>query len=314
MPFDASTLAAVETALCDGFEYHRAMDSFIVRAGIPNTQLLAARARADEAARNSARKWPSAPKRYVAQELLTELCGEGPTGERLVASLITAVLKHNFNGASRSAQDAVAHLRARVDADRQERRDREAEKKEDLRRQQEEETQRRVRSFVARADTREAFKTRFFALMQEENPQNRGYLLESFLNEFLHFEELDPRGSFKIVGEQIDGSFTWKNRTFLTEAKWVKEPVAGAEFGAFIYKLGGKTEDTRGLYVSINGYSPEAIKGLKGKGALRFVCIDGAHITRALSVGMTFPNLLERIWRHADETGEAYLPVVAMVW
>jgi hypothetical protein len=114
------------------------------------------------------------------------------------------------------------------------------------------------------------------------------------------------------VGEQIDGSFSWRGRTYLTEAKWVKEPVAGAEFGAFIYKIEGKTADTRGLYISINGYSPTALVGLKGKGALRFVCIDGAHIVRAFGVGQSFQALLDAIWRRADETGQAYLPVSEM--
>jgi restriction endonuclease Mrr len=66
------------------------------------------------------------------------------------------------------------------------------------------------------------------------------------------------------------------------KAKWVKDRVADTEFRAFNYKIEGKTVDTRGLYVSINGYSAEAIRGMNSKGALRFVCIDGAHIMRAV--------------------------------
>jgi hypothetical protein len=78
-----------------------------------------------------------------------------------------------------------------------------------------------------------------------------------------------------------------------------------AAFGAFDYKIGGKTADTRGLFVSIHGYSPTAIKALNGKGALRFVCIDGAHLMRATEFGWDMPRLLRIVWRHADETGEA---------
>jgi hypothetical protein len=78
-----------------------------------------------------------------------------------------------------------------------------------------------------------------------------------------------------------------------------------------MYKIEGKTADTRGLFVSINGYSQDALRGLTGKGELRFVCIDGAHITRCLSPGSSLDSMLEEIWRHADETGEAYLPVVS---
>jgi hypothetical protein len=146
-------------------------------------------------------------------------------------------------------------------------------------------------------------------LNEHRDHQQRGYAFERFLNDFFEFERLSPRGSFRLIGEQIDGSFAWANRTHLVEAKWVKEPVAGAEFGAFIYKIAGKTADTRGLYTSINGYSSEAIQGLKGKGELRFVCIDGAHLLRSLEPGCDFKRTLEVLWRHASETGEAYLPV-----
>ena len=155
-------------------------------------------------------------------------------------------------------------------------------------------------------------RSTFFDLIEEPNHQQRGYALERFLNDFLDFEGLDPRKSFRLVGEQIDGSFVWNGRTYLTEAKWVKEPVAGAEFGAFIYKIDGKTADTRGLYISVNGYSQAALDGLKGKGALRFICIDGAHIVRALGAGQSFAAVLNVLWRCADETGEAYLPVSEM--
>jgi hypothetical protein len=55
-----------------------------------------------------------------------------------------------------------------------------------------------------------------------------GYSLEGFLNSLFEYEGLKPRGPFKIVGEQIDGSFTWGHRTHLIEARWVKEPRGGS--------------------------------------------------------------------------------------
>ena len=53
----------------------------------------------------------------------------------------------------------------------------------------------------------------------------------------------------------------------------------------------------------------EAIRGMNSKGALKFVCVDGAHIMRALVSFDGLQPILERVWRHADETGESYLPV-----
>lgn len=309
MPLDAGTLAALETALADGFDYHRAMDVFILRAGVQAGALRAARARADEAAKNSPRGWTTASKRYVAQELITTLAADGERGERSVSGLITAILKHDFTNAQPSARDAVDYLRTRLKQDRQERVEREREQSQERARRTLDEERQRERAFSEREATRTSLRDNFFALLDEPDHQKRGYALERFLNEFLEFEGLQPRGSFRLETEQIDGSFASRGRTYLTEAKWVKEPIAGAEFGAFIYKIEGKTADTRGLYISVNGYSPNALDGLRNKGALGFVCIDGAHIVRALSPGQTFQSILDVIWRRADETGQAYLPV-----
>lgn len=76
-----------------------------------------------------------------------------------------------------------------------------------------------------------------------------------------------------------------------------------------MYKLEGKSLNTRGLFISINGYSEEAIQSLRQKGALKFVCIDGTHLLRGLSEGDSITGILDRVWRRADETGEAYFPV-----
>jgi len=185
-----------------------------------------------------------------------------------------------------------------------------AEKRADRQREIEDAQRQKDTAAEARAAKRDAFRQRFLALAAlPDTPQQRGYELEVFLNEFMEFDGLSPRGSFKIVGEQIDGSFSWNGYTSLVEAKWITSPVDGSSFGAFTYKLDGKTANTRGLFLSINGYSKQAIAGLNSKGSLRFVCIDGTHLMRATEFGWDFPRLLRSVWRHADETGEAYLPV-----
>ncbi len=244
----------------------------------------------------------------MVQELLTDL-GSGSEGtDRLVAGLVTAICKGQFPDATERAKAAKESLLALGIAERGEAES----QREEQRRKERDEERDRERIATEKAATRERFKQLFIQLSQNNDPQARGYMLERFLNEFLDFEKLSSRGSFKLVGEQIDGSFFWASRTYLVEAKWVSEPVGGAGFSNLMYKIEGKTADTRGLFVSINGYSREAIEGLRRKGELRFVCIDGAHLMRCLEVGGSFRELLEIIWRHASETGDAYLPVSEM--
>jgi len=54
-------------------------------------------------------------------------------------------------------------------------------------------------------------------------PHARGYAFESFLAALFNAFGLNAREAFKLRGEQIDGSFTLANETYLLEAKWHNE-------------------------------------------------------------------------------------------
>ncbi len=308
MGFDAGTVALVEDALSECFKYHAALNSFLTRSGVASGLLQEARGRAER--RNEAHgRFAKAPKRLVVQEVLASIADDTAEENRILAAIITGLTKSEFREASQQGLDAVAQLKVHINADRENRnRERQAAAEERAASARAAEQAQEARRF-AREASRDSLRERFEALMSEGNAQTRGYLLEQFLNDLFDFEGLDPRRSFKLVSEQIDGSFAWRGRTCLVEAKWVRKPVAGADFGAFNYKLEGKTVDTRGVYISINGYSPQAIEGMNAKGALKFVCLDGAHIMGAVLSSDGLEAILERVWRHADETGESYLPV-----
>lgn len=55
-------------------------------------------------------------------------------------------------------------------------------------------------------------------------PQRRGYEFEKFLRELFDVYGLSARASFRLVGEQIDGSCVIHNNTYLLEAKWQSLP------------------------------------------------------------------------------------------
>lgn len=309
MPFDAATVGFVEDALSECFNYHNALDNFLTRSGVSSRALKLARQAATDRIATSNREYERAPKRFVVQELLSIITTDRLEGDRMIASIVSGLIAGNFPEATPAAREAIDSLtlkRANDTSERDRQRNEELDKKLAAKNTAENV---KTEALLSRQAKRDKLRDRFLGLMSEGNAQARGYLLESFLNEFFEFENLDPRNSFRLLGEQIDGSFSWRTKTCLVEAKWVKAPVAGAEFGAFNYKIEGKTVDTRGLYISVNGYSPEAIRGMNGKGALKFVCIDGAHIMRAVSADDGFQAILNRVWRHADETGESYLPV-----
>jgi hypothetical protein len=309
MPFGPHIIDLLETSLVGCFNYHNRLDSFVLCAGLPQRRLTAARERAEQRNKASGR-FTKAPKRFVVQELLQDLGSGSADDDRLVAAIITALCKGRFPDATPEGLVAVEGLKAGQIDERQEA----AERREEHQRQRRETEKIQERAAAERAATRAQFREKFLQLHALQDSQQRGYALERFLNGFLDFEDLNARGSFKIVGEQIDGSFAWAAHTYLVEAKWVKERVGGSGFGSLMYKIEGKTADTRGLFISINGYSPEAITGLRMKGELRFACIDGTHLMRSLEPGRDLPKILAIIWRHASETGEAYLPVSSQVF
>lgn len=311
MAFDALTLSHVEDALSDVFGYHNKLDSFLVRSGLPSADLEAARAVAEDRCASSG-KFSKAPKRFVVQAVMDRLATAGDAGDRIIATMITSLTQMPTDEANEGARAAIEALRGKIKTDRELKAEQRAEAEQAARDSDLADQRARAEARATRTATRDALRDRFIGLIGETDAQRRGYLFETFLGDLFDVEGLAAKRSFKLIGEQIDGSFAWRGRTYFVEAKWTKAPAAGKEFGAFDYKIRGKTVDTRGLFVSINGYSPEAIAGVNGKGELRFICIDGTHLMHALSSDEGIAPLLERLWRHADETGEAYLPAAGL--
>lgn len=94
----------------------------------------------------------------------------------------------------------------------------------------------------------------------DDSPQSRGFAFEKYLKSIFEISGLEPRGSFKLVGEQIDGSFILHNEVYLLEAKWTNKPLDKSDLVIFNEKVSSKSSFTRGLYISYSGYSDEALR------------------------------------------------------
>ena len=145
-----------------------------------------------------------------------------------------------------------------------------------------------------------------FELIQSSNPQRRGYLLEKMIKELFDLFDLDPKASFKVLGEQIDGAFTFDNTDYLLEAKWEKSPLSLEPLYAFSMKVKNKLDNTLGLFIAINGFSAEAITKLSG-GNCNIILMDGSDLMAVLEQQIKLPELLLRKRRHAAQTGNAFL-------
>ncbi len=138
-------------------------------------------------------------------------------------------------------------------------------------------------------------------------PQQRGYEFEKFLNQLFNAYGLSARASFRLVGEQIDGSFVVNNDTYLLEAKWQNSPAGVADLHTFEGKLGEKASWSRGLFVSSSGFSSEGLQAF-GRGK-RTICMDGFDIIEMLSLRLSFVKIIEAKARRAAETGSPFVSV-----
>lgn len=138
-------------------------------------------------------------------------------------------------------------------------------------------------------------------------PQKRGYEFEKFLKLLFDVYNLSARASFRLVGEQIDGSFVVNKDTYLLEAKWQNSPTGVADLHTFEGKLGEKASWSRGLFVSSSGFSSEGLQAF-GKGK-RTICMDGLDIFEMLRLRLSFVNIIEAKARRAAETGSPFVSV-----
>lgn len=154
----------------------------------------------------------------------------------------------------------------------------------------------------------EGLKTEYFSLVSSRQPQRRGYQLEKIIRELFDLFDLDPRASFKIVGEQIDGAFTFESTDYLFEGKWQQEIVGASDLNVLAGKLSRKLDNTLGLFLSINGFSDDGVKA-HSSGRRVMILMDGSDLMAVLEGRIDLIQLLLRKRREASQTGNIYLRI-----
>jgi hypothetical protein len=152
----------------------------------------------------------------------------------------------------------------------------------------------------------EGLQVRFNELVGTKNAQRRGILFEGFLYDLFVAYDLNPRGSFRIVGEQIDGAFEFEGTQFLLEAKWEEEPLGAAPLDSFSKKVERKLENTLGLFIALNGFTEGGLAAFSGTRP-SVILSDGQDLAIVLQGLDDFRELLKRKIRHAAQTGDPFL-------
>ena len=136
--------------------------------------------------------------------------------------------------------------------------------------------------------------------------RQRGRDLERLLQQLLTSEGLEPRIRLRPDGEEIDGSFVLDGRVLLLEAKWHALPIPASTIYAFRGKVDGKLVGTVGIFISISGYSSEAVDALTYGKELNILLFDRNDLYTACTGQVSCKTIVREKLRAAAERGIVY--------
>ena len=147
----------------------------------------------------------------------------------------------------------------------------------------------------------------------ETSKQNKGYEFEKYLRDLFDAAGLKPRESYRVKGEQIDGSIEFNGNVYLVEAKWTGGPVNRSDLVVFADKVSRKSKFTRGIFVSHSGYVENAVETYAIGKTPEIILIDMKEMTWALENGIDIEDVLSKKVRKLIEEGKIYCNIIGEV-
>jgi uncharacterized protein (UPF0335 family) len=293
-----AAIVALKEALCSVYWYKGDLRGFLQQC-LPNRTVIASL------------NW-SNYKRQIVSDLVDHLANDQDKNLSDLTRLCHEVcafetfghLEQLDGGAEKAAraQTAVAQLKNLLEPHEQ------VEKEQDELAERQRRAAEKLRSNTAVRERLEQIKGRYMGMVISTDAQGRGFELEKVMYDLFELFDLDPKASFRNTGEQIDGAFSLVGTDFLFEAKWRQKLSGAGDLDAFAAKVRRKLENTLGVFLSINGFSPDGISTHSSGGAV-VILMDGADLMAVLEERIDFVSLLLRKKRHAAQTGEIYLPI-----
>jgi len=294
--YSPALIQCLSDALLASFWYKGDLRSFLLRAGIPETVV----ARLD---------WSrDSPKRATLRALFDRLATQPDRGTAVISKLMDSVVEQDtfehlqrLDDGKRKVDDArraVELLKDKIGARSV------VERAERARGEQRTASAQRQAALVARQQDSQALQNEFENLAMMRGEQARGLAFEPFLRRLFTLHDLDPRGSYTVPGEQIDGSIRLDSTLFLIEARWRSAAATPADIGAFKAKIvEGKLNNTLGIFISMNGFTEEAIRHA-GLGERVVILVEGVDLTPAIQGHVDLVEMLRRKVRSAGEAGQ----------
>lgn len=145
---------------------------------------------------------------------------------------------------------------------------------------------------------------------QEDTKQKKGYAFEKYITLLFDAFSLNPRVSYKTRFNQIDGSFSIDNQTFLIEAKYTSVSINKNPLVLFEDKIKRKSNHARGLFLTHSPLSKNTISYFENSSSA-FIVMYTEELEYMLREKKSLPELIRMKIRHLDETGEVLFLVLS---
>jgi hypothetical protein len=148
--------------------------------------------------------------------------------------------------------------------------------------------------------------------LQGHTAQSRGRRFNHVIAELLRCWAIDARVSLRSAGE-IDVAFACNGVRYVLEAKWEKARTDTGHIAKLQKRVRQRLAGTYGIFLSMSGYSDEALADVAHGERLEVVLLDAGHFEAMLS-GMVAPQeLLSLVQDQASFLGEAYAPLLTLL-
>ena len=151
-----------------------------------------------------------------------------------------------------------------------------------------------------------AIRDRYMAMHSSNDPHQRGKVFEILLTDLFVLFDTEPRLSYSLAHEQIDGSLSFDTDDYIVEARWRRDATSREHLDVFKSKVEHKGRNALGIFVSVNAFSSDALAQYQSSSP--FVVFTGEDLFMVLDGRIRLDDLLRAKKRHVNETGDCNLP------
>lgn len=148
----------------------------------------------------------------------------------------------------------------------------------------------------------------FTELIRSHEPQERGYAFERLIAKLFRAHGFTYREAYVVDGEQLDGHFELDGFDYLVETRWRSDKVPAKEIGWLSDKAAAKLESTRGLFISMAGFTKDAREPRRGK-PVKVILMDGEDLALVIEGYVDLREGLKAKIRKAAQEGVVYYPL-----